>query len=128
MGTTAQSFKPLTLITAQSATSTVTGSAVDLAAYAATGNINFKVVLDVGTVTGTNPTLDVKIQESDASGSGFTDITGAAFTQVTATGTGAVELHTRTSKRYIKAIGTIGGTNTPTFPFAVIALVLERYT
>lgn len=124
----AQSYVPLTLITAQSATSTVTGTGVDLTQYAATGNINFKVVMDVGTVTGTNPTLDVKIQESDSSGSGYTDITGAAFTQVIATGTGAVELHTRTVKKYIRALGTIGGTNTPTFPFVVIALVLERYT
>ncbi len=124
----ASSYVPLTLITAGSYTSTTTGTGVDLAPYAATGDINFKVVMDVGTVTGTNPTWDVKIQESDTLGSGYTDITGAAFTQVTATGTGAVELHTRTIKKYIRALCTIGGTSTPTFPCAVIALVLERYT
>lgn len=123
-----QSYAPLTLITAGSYTSTQTGTGVDLSPYAATGDHNFKVVMDVGTVTGTNPTWDVKIQESDTLGSGYADITGATFTQVIATGTGAVEIHTRTSKRYIRAVCTIGGTSTPTFPCAVIAIVKERFT
>lgn len=123
-----QSLYPLTLLTAASRTASVDGTGVDLSPYVNTGNINLKVIMDVGTVTGTNPTWDVKIQESDSSGSGYTDITGAAFTQVTDTGAGAVELHCKTNKRYIRASCTIGGTSTPTFPCAIIALVIERYT
>lgn len=123
-----QSLKPLTLLTAAARVASVDGTGVDLQQYAATGDINLKAVMDVGTVTGTNPTWDVKIQESDSSGSGYADITGAAFTQVTATGAGAVEIHFRATKRYVRASATIGGTSTPTFPCAVLLLVPERFT
>lgn len=123
----AQSYKPLTLLTAAARVASVDGTGVDLSPYLNTGNRNIKVVMDVGTVTGTNPTWDVKIQGSDDN-STFADISGAAFAQVTATGTGAVELHCCTSKRYIRASATIGGTSTPTFPCAVIAFIGERYT
>ncbi len=128
MGLNPQSFMVLTLLTAASRTASVDGTGVDLLQYVGTGNINLKAVMDVGTVTGTNPTWDAKIQESDSPGSGYTDITGAAFTQVTATGTGAVELHFRTVKRYVRVSTTIGGTGTPTFPCAILLVVPERYT
>lgn len=120
-----QSLAPLTLVAPSTRTATVTGTGVDLAPYAATGDINIKIVADVGTVTGTTPTLDIKIQDSDDNSS-FSDITGATFTQITATGAGAVEIHTRTAKRYIRAVGTIAGT-TPSFPLAIWALVPERF-
>ena len=109
-----QSLKPLTLLPPAARVASVDGTGVDLQQYAATGDINLKATMDVGTVTGTNPTWDAKIQESDSSGSGYADITGAAFTQVTATGTGAVELHFRTVKRYVRVSTTIGGTGSVT--------------
>ena len=123
-----QSYVALTLLTAAARVASVDGTGVDLQQYVGTGNINLKAVMDVGTVTGTNPTWNVKIQESDSSGSDYTDITGAAFTQVTATGTGAVEIHFKTVKRYVRVSCTIGGTSTPTFPCAILLFVPERYT
>lgn len=126
MGLNLQSLAPLTLVAPSTRTATVTGTGIDLQQYAATGNINLKIVADVGTVTGTTPTLDIKIQESDDNSS-FSDITGATFTQITATGAGAVEIHTCTIKRYIRAVGTIAGT-TPSFPLAIWAVVIERYS
>ena len=122
-----QSVTALTLVAPSTRTATVTGTGVDLSPYVNTVNTNLKIVADVGTVTGTTPTLDITVEESDSSGSGYSAITGAAFTQITATGTGAVEIHTKTNKRYIRAVGTIGGT-TPSFPLAIWALVIERYT
>jgi hypothetical protein len=121
-----QSVTALTLVAPSTRTATVTGTGVDLAPYVNTVNTNLKIVADVGTVTGTTPTLDIKIQDSDDNSS-FSDITGATFTQITATGAGAVEIHTKTNKRYIRAVGTIAGT-TPSFPLAIWALVIERYT
>lgn len=121
-----QSVTPLTLVAPSTRTATVTGTGVDLSPYVNTVNTNLKIVADVGTVTGTTPTLDIKIQDSDDN-STYADITSATFTQITATGTGAVEIHTKTNKRYIRAVGTIGGT-TPSFPLAIWALVIERYT
>lgn len=121
-----QSVTPLTLVAPSTRTATVTGTGVDLSPYVNTVNTNLKIVADVGTVTGTTPTLDIKIQDSDDN-STYADITSATFTQITATGAGAVEIHTKTNKRYIRAVGTIGGT-TPSFPLAIWALVIERYT
>jgi len=121
-----QSVTALTLVAPSTRTATVTGTGVDLSPYVNTVNTNLKIVADVGTVTGTTPTLDIKIQDSDDNSS-FSDITGATFTQITATGAGAVEIHTKTNKRYIRAVGTIAGT-TPSFPLAIWALVIERYT
>lgn len=121
-----QSVTALTLVAPSTRTATVTGTGVDLSPYVNTVNTNLKIVADVGTVTGTTPTLDIKIQDSDDNSS-FSDITGATFTQITATGAGAVKIHTKTNKRYIRAVGTIAGT-TPSFPLAIWALVIERYT
>ena len=55
-------------------TATVTGTGFDVSNYI--GNITFSQ--SVGTVTGTTPTLDGKIQDS-ADNSSFTDVTGATL-------------------------------------------------
>ena len=70
------------------------------------------VLLRFGAVTGTSPTIDVKIQESTASGGTYTDISGATFTQVTASNKTQV-ISFRRSKQYARAYATLGGT-TPT--------------
>lgn len=68
-------------------------------------------------VSGTNPTLASKMQDS-ANDSTWADLSGAAFAQLAAagseqlTGTGAVA-------RYTREAHTIGGTDTPTFTYAV---------
>jgi hypothetical protein len=66
----------------------------------------------------TGPTLDGKIQESDASASGYADISGATFTQVTAANSVQVISFERT-KRYVRYVGTVGGSSTPTVMTAV---------
>src|ERR1700704_2664603 len=92
----------------QTATSTVTGSSGDLLA----GDGRCFAVQQVGAVSGTAPTLDGKIQES-SDGSTWTDISGATFTQVTAsTSTQAITFDR--AKRYVRYIGTIGGSS-PSF-------------
>lgn len=98
----------------QTFTSTVTGSGVDM--IHADGRCF--AVQHVGTVSGTSPILDGKIQESDAPGSGYTDIAGAAFTSVTASNNLQIISFTR-SKRYLRYVGTIAGTS-PSFTLAVL--------
>lgn len=96
------------------------GSAIDLQ-----GTINplgreVKAILDVGAVAGTSPTLDVAIQESaTTTAADFTAITGAAFTQVSTTGN--QELHFKVTKRYVRAVSTVGGTS-PKQDFGVYLL------
>lgn len=74
-------------------------------------------VSHVGTVSGTTPTLDAKIQESDDN-STWTDITGATFTQVTASTALQVISFLRT-KRYLRGVATIAGTS-PSFAHSLL--------
>lgn len=67
--------------------------------------------------TGTAPTLDVKIQDSEDN-STFTDV--VSFTQVSNTATGSErKAVTGPLRRYIRANWTIGGSNTPGQTFKV---------
>lgn len=112
----------LFLFTPAARTATANGAGVDLQGYTQPGGRQMKAILTNGTTSGTSPTLDVKIQESDDN-SVFTDISGATFAQKTAAGN--EEIHFRTNKRYVRAVATIGGT-TPSFTFAVLLLVGKR--
>ena len=99
-------------------TSTVTSSAVDIRSYK--GGLVVQQL--VGVVSGTSPTLDGKLQTSADGSTGWTDISGATFTQVTATDSfqkiGIVENQT---SGYIRYVGTIAGT-TPSFTMGVALL------
>lgn len=96
---------------ARTATANLTG--VD---FVNSGEVAMKAILNVGTTSGTTPTLDVKIQES-ADNSTYTDVVGGAFTQVTAAAAPQLLSFTRT-KRYLRAVYTIAGT-TPSFVASV---------
>lgn len=61
----------------QSVTGAVNGQEIDTAGYD-----EALIILDVGAITATG-TLDVKMQETDTSGSGYADIASAAFSQKT---------------------------------------------
>lgn len=64
---------------------------------------------------GSGVTLTAKLQESDASGSGYTDISGAAFTAAAANTAGfsSVGVNVDNTKRYIQVLFTVtGGTGT----------------
>lgn len=85
------------------------------------------VILDSEAGSGTNPTLDVKLQESDDNSS-WSDISGATFTQVTDGGAGfeKISVNTNDIGRYIRAVGTLGGTS-PVFVYAVSLIYGKKY-
>lgn len=68
-----------------------------------------------GAVAGSG-TVDGKIQESEASGSGYADISGATFTALTSSNAVEVIRFVRT-KRYVRYVGTIAGTSVVTACF-----------
>lgn len=114
-----KNYKVLSLIHAQAATSTVTGTGVDTMGYAD----DALAILDLGAATGTSPTLDVVIQTSPDNSTWttrttFTQLVGTSDNQIAA---GKVVLD-GASKRYVRAVGTIAGT-TPSFTFNVVLLV-----
>ncbi len=101
-------------IAPQVATSTVTGTALDLSLC--DGPI-FAFV-HVGAVSGTGPTLDVKLVESDTVGGTFTDFQVAATAPtITASNRFAI-INAKRSKRFARAVGSIAGSS-PSFAFAV---------
>lgn len=105
----------------QAVTATGAGSAVDLA----NGVNSTNAILEVGAVSGTTPTLDVKLQESDDN-STWSDIAGGAFTQVTAA-TQRQVIRVLRSKRYCRGYATVGGT-TPSFTLSLEILAQKKYT
>lgn len=94
-------------------TATANGTGVDMNDHGP----EVECLVSAGTVSGTSPTLDVKLQESDDN-STFTDITGATMTQITASTQIESKVFSNRSKRYVRAVGTIAGTN-PSFACAV---------
>lgn len=124
-------YGELTTLTLQKAarqtTTPVKGSAIDLMGY--DGILRVMLSADAA-AAGTNPTLDVKIQESvDTTDGNFSDISGKAFTQVTTVASAqTLSIDVRATKRYIRAYIALGGTNTPTFDLAVIAVGRKQYT
>lgn len=96
-------------------TSSGNGSAVDMQDCGP----EVVAVLDVGAVSGTSPTLDVKLQESDTSGGTYSDISGATFTQVTASNAQQTIQVANRTKRYVRAVATIAGTS-PSFASCVL--------
>lgn len=93
-------------------TTTTNGTPVDLMSMV--GNQGSAMMV-VGAVSGTQGTLDVKLQECTSTNGTFTDITGATFTQVTTSGltTTALQLcNFKPVKRYVRAYATFAGTFT----------------
>lgn len=99
-------------------TSSAGGSWIDVTAIE--GDI--LVIMSVGTVSGTTPTLDLKIRDATTSGgSGAADISGAAFTQVTVSNSlQKIVIPAGSVRGFISADWTIAGT-TPSFNFSVVA-------
>src|SRR5688572_17932631 len=90
---------------------------IDLKGYIGT----VLVLQHVGTVSGTTPTLDGKIQTS-TDDSTYADVSSATFTQVTATGsTIGIAVDVRSVNRYLRYVGTIAGT-TPNFIVGVTVI------
>jgi hypothetical protein len=69
---------------------------------------------------GTNPTLDVKIQDCDTSGGTYVDVAGLAFAQITTVaGVKDLVVETRQVRSFIKVVSVVGGTSSPTFARSV---------
>lgn len=102
---------------AATVTSTSTSAGVDIRDYIG----RMAILLSCGAATaGTAPTVTVKIQGSPDN-STFTDITGAVFTAVTTVASfQQIALDVDSAPRYIRAVATVGGTDTPTFAYAVM--------
>jgi len=111
-------FQQVELKRAARITSTASATGIDISAYIGT----IKVVLSATKVSGTDPTNDAKLQESDTVGGTYTDVTGGGFTQLTDSGTETLHVDTRGLKSFIRLTETIGGTSTPTFDSAAIVV------
>lgn len=104
-------------------TANANSSSIDLEGYE--GDV--LIVLHSAAGQGTNPTLDVKIQDS-ADNTTFADVAGYTFAQVDNAAGGSLQtlkVDTRAVRRYIRAVATIGGTS-PSFTFSVIALGQQK--
>lgn len=106
-------------------TSTGNATGVDLQQY--DGDV--VLLLDSAAAgAGTNPTLDVTVEHSDALGSGYSAVTGAAFSQVTSTASQQkLVISKDDAKRYVRVVYTIGGTNSPSFTFSVTGVGVKKY-
>jgi hypothetical protein len=103
-------------------TANYTGTAFDTKDYEGSA----KVIVDVGAVSGTTPTLDLKLQESDTSGGSYTDIAGATAAQMTATGVAEINYNANQAKRWIRVAGTITGTS-PSFANSELFVGFKKY-
>lgn len=97
------------------------GTGVDLQQYA--GQV--AVILDAHNVSGTTPTMDVKIQDS-ADNSSFADA-GYAFTQVTTTDSAQkLVINKNELRRYVRVVKTAGGTS-PVYLLSAKLLAIKKY-
>lgn len=101
-----------------SRTSTVTATGVDISGYR--GGLIVEQL--VGVVSGTNPTLNGKLQGSPDN-TNWTDITGATFSQVTATDSfQKIGVDVRAVGKYLRYVGTIAADANPNFTMGVVLL------
>lgn len=114
------------LLPMQSVTGDGNGTGVLVTEYVG----SLAVILTCKNTAGTTPTLDIKLQESDDN-STYTDISGAAFTQVTDAGTSAatiekIVVNVDACKKYIRAVKDIGGASSPAFMTSCVALGVKQ--
>ncbi len=92
-----------------------------------------RLFLDVTAVSGTNPTLNVKIQVKDPLAGNYHDIVGAAFAEETAAANAFLTIYpgltavadlvvTEVISGIWRAVATVGGTATPTVTFTLAAV------
>lgn len=81
-----------------------------------------QVLVHVTAASGTTPTLNASLEESD-DGSSWSAITGSAIPQLTAAGN--VSANARVSKNYVRVTSTVAGT-TPSFTYRATVLVIPE--
>lgn len=99
-------------------TSTLTATGVDISAYSGPCHV---ILQSSAATAGTTPTLNVTLEDCDTVGGSYTAITGAAFAEVddTPDSTQMITIYPDHLKKFVRVVGTIAGTNTPTFGFGV---------
>lgn len=117
-----QSLQLATLVAPAAVTATANQTGVDISTYVG----ELAVILTSAAGTGTTPTLDVKLQESDAVGGTYTDISGAAFTQVTtAASVQKINVQVDGLKQFVRVVDTVSGTS-PSFTRGVALVGLKQ--
>lgn len=115
-----EKVKLVELLPPATRTATANGSYVDLSQI---GGENVMLILHVGAVTGTTPTLDVKLQDADdTAGTNVADVAGVAFAQKSAAGLFRLNVNKVGIRKAVRVVAAIGGT-TPSFPCSVVAAV-----
>lgn len=116
------------LLSGAAITTNITSTYVDMG-LGGGGQFGTTIIMNKGLVSGTSPTLDVKLIECDTTDGTYSDVTGATFAQQTTSGTnGNAPLMTTVfvrSKRYVKAQATVTGTN-PSFAHAIVVVEQKR--
>ncbi len=122
-----ENTKVITLLASQTVTADADGTGIDVSGYD-----DCFIIANVGALTGTSPTLDINFATSDAVGGTYTDITGAAFTQITDSANdsqltfGRIDLRTildpATSESWLRVELDIGGTS-PTLEIGIVAIL-----
>lgn len=103
-------FTVKNIVPAASFDADANGSAIDVSEY----DDNVAVLLNASAGTG-NMTLDVKLQQSANGSTGWTDISGAAFSQVTTSASSQmISFNPAYTSKYVRAVVDVGGT-TPVF-------------
>lgn len=110
-------------VASASVTATATSSAIDLKEF--DGDV--LLVLNCAAGTGSSPTLDIKVQDSDTSGGSYGDLSGATFTQVTTSASAqTLEVNKDECKRFIKIVQTVGGSS-PVFVYGISLVAAKKY-
>lgn len=93
------------------------GSGVDVTEYEGWGTVD----VSVHNVSGTTPTYDGKLQESDTSGGTYADVSGAAIVQVATTDSlQQLAVNWSAVKAFVRWVDDVGGTS-PVYDRCVIA-------
>jgi hypothetical protein len=101
-------------------TSTLTPTGIDISDYSGPAQI---ILQSSAKTAGTDPTLNVKVQECATVGGTYTDVVGAVFAEVTtADSTEMIAIKPDEQEPFMRVLCTIGGTSTPTFGFSVVML------
>ena len=110
-------------VASASVTATATSGAIDLKEF--DGDV--LLVLNCAAGTGSSPTLDIKVQDSDETGGTYADLSGATFTQVTdAASVQTLEVNKDECKRFIKIVQTVVGSS-PVFVYGISLVALKKY-
>lgn len=112
--------KAAVALKAQTITADASGAGVDTTGY---DRVTFQV--NVGTVTGTSPTLDITLQESsdDGGSDAYANVTSGTITQITDSNDESIyllEVNAAKRERYLRLDFNTGGTS-PSYPISATA-------